>query len=93
MNEQARRWVIHGRVQGVSFRWYTRRQASSLGVSGWVRNLDDGTVEVLARGSASALDDFAERLSNGPRWARVDRLEEESLPEGEIAGSGFEIRH
>ena len=48
---QARRFVIRGRVQGVGFRWFVEREAHILGITGWVRNNDDGSVEVLAVGA------------------------------------------
>lgn len=68
-------WRIHGRVQGVGFRWWTRRTAESLGITGSVRNRSDGTVEVRAAGSEEALREFEERLREGPRSASVRRVE------------------
>ena len=66
---------VHGRVQGVGFRWWTRRIADQLGIAGSVRNMPDGTVEVRAAGSSDALRDFGARLLKGPRSASVERLE------------------
>lgn len=67
-------WRVRGRVQGVGFRGFTRREARALGLAGWVRNRPDGTVEVQAEGQASALALLATRLGEGPRGARVDAL-------------------
>ena len=75
-----RRFVVHGRVQGVGFRWWTRLQADRLGVSGTVCNRSDGTVEVRARGTPEQLDALRELLGRGPAGARVQRVEEEPRP-------------
>jgi len=72
---ELRRWVISGRVQGVFFRASTRRQAEPLGLSGRAVNLTDGTVEVVACGSETALDQLEGWLQKGPRAARVDSVE------------------
>ncbi|WP_313570602.1 acylphosphatase [Pantoea piersonii] len=67
-------WV-HGRVQGVGFRYGTQAQASQLGVLGYARNLDDGSVEVLAWGESEKVDALIAWLKAGrPRGARVDRV-------------------
>ncbi len=73
---QARRFVVRGRVQGVGFRWFVEREAHMLGVSGWVRNNADGSVEVLAMGTREQLMGLRSRLQQGPRAARVDAVEE-----------------
>lgn len=82
-------WRIHGRVQGVGFRWWTRRTAVSLGITGSVRNLADGTVEVRAAGSEEALRELEKRLCDGPRSATVRRLEPISV--AEIRHDSFQI--
>jgi acylphosphatase len=69
----ARRFRIFGQVQGVFFREWTVREAQQLGITGWVRNRSDGSVEVLAIGGAPALTEFSERLQSGPPTARVER--------------------
>lgn len=69
------RIVVHGSVQGVSFRYYTCRRALELGVSGWVRNLPDGTVEGLFEGGDSAVQALVEWCRLGPASARVERLD------------------
>lgn len=67
--------LVSGRVQGVFFRDHTRRWAGSLGLTGWVRNLPDGRVEVLAEGEKDRLDDLLGRLKQGPPMAEVADLE------------------
>ena len=67
-------WV-HGVVQGVGFRYSTQREALQLGLTGYARNLDDGSVEVLACGEAEQVEKLIARLkAGGPRSARVDRV-------------------
>jgi acylphosphatase len=85
-----RRVTIHGRVQGVFFRDTTRRQAASRGVAGWARNCPDGTVEAVFEGEPDAVEAMVAFCREGPRGARVDRVEvSDEPPEGL---SGFEIR-
>jgi len=66
--------VVHGRVQGVAFRHYTCKQAQQLGVTGWVRNLPDGSVEGLFEGDDSSVAALVEWCRTGPPAAQVDRL-------------------
>ncbi len=66
---------VHGRVQGVGFRWWTCRRGSDLGLRGTVRNRPDGTVEVHAAGELEQLEVFAAALGIGPRSARVDGVD------------------
>jgi acylphosphatase len=73
---QTRKFVVRGRVQGVGFRWFVEREAKTLGISGWVRNNSDGSVEVLASGTQEQLFGLRSRLQQGPRAARVDNVEE-----------------
>ena len=75
MDKSARRYLIRGRVQGVGFRYFVELAAHELGITGWVRNLDDGRVEVYAVGGKSQLDDLDGRLWRGPRWADVRGVE------------------
>ena len=68
------RAVVLGRVQGVGFRYFTRREAAALGLGGYVRNQWDGTVEVVAEGSREALERALARLRVGPRSAYVQEV-------------------
>jgi acylphosphatase len=78
-------FLIQGRVQGVGFRWYVHREASELELRGWVRNTEEGEVEVLAAGEAADLAELRASLRRGPRGSRVDRLIEHELAETESA--------
>ena len=83
-------YLISGRVQGVCFRHYTVHEAERLGVSGTVRNLANGDVEVFAQGEEDAIASFEHFLHTGPRGARVDRVEKEIIDEPEEY-RGFDI--
>ena len=72
----ARRYLVRGRVQGVGFRYFVQREAIRLGLAGWVRNLDDGRVEVHAQGAPAALGDLSGALHRGPRFSDVRGVEE-----------------
>jgi acylphosphatase len=76
---QAIQLRIRGRVQGVGFRHFTVRRARALGVTGWVRNLPDGSVELAAAGTPEALEQLAAAVSQGPPAARVSGVEREKL--------------
>jgi acylphosphatase len=82
---------ITGRVQGVGFRWWARRQASNLGLTGWVVNGDDElTVQILAEGPIDRLDELERRLWSGPEAARVERVtSERTAASGEYDGFGI----
>ena len=67
--------VVIGDVQGVGFRYFLIRRAQSLGLSGWVQNRDDGTVEFVAEGSRSDLEQLERAAREGPRMARVTAVE------------------
>ena len=87
----ARRYVIAGRVQGVGFRWFTHDAAAREGIQGWVRNLADGSVEVMAEGEALSMDRFEAAVRRGPGGARVEEVQvEDHAPAGRT--TGFEIR-
>jgi acylphosphatase len=82
--------VVHGLVQGVFFRDTITRRARAAGVSGWVRNAWDGTVEAVFEGDPDAVERLVGFCHEGPRGARVDRVEVvDEIPEGL---RGFEIR-
>lgn len=80
---------VNGRVQGVYFRQKTAREARSVGASGWVRNLPDGSVEAVVEGTRPAVDRVVRFMSDGPPRARVDEVEVTwGQPRGE---SGFSV--
>ncbi len=68
-------YLVSGRVQGVGYRYFTAREARGLGLEGWVRNLPDGRVEVVARGEIGALEALLGRLWQGPPLSRVAGVE------------------
>jgi acylphosphatase len=72
----ARSYRVRGRVQGVGFRYFVEHSATALGIEGWVRNDDDGSVEVYAVGSRTQLSELAGLLWKGPRWAEVRGVDE-----------------
>jgi acylphosphatase len=71
---KTQRLLIHGRVQGVWFRESMRSEAERLGVTGWVRNRPDGTVEAVVQGSVKAVDALITWARSGPPLARVERI-------------------
>jgi len=85
-------FLIQGRVQGVGFRWFVHREASELDLCGWVRNTEEGEVEVLASGPPADLAELRASLRRGPRGSRVDRIVEHQLADTEAEGlSSFRI--
>ena len=86
----AERALVRGRVQGVGFRFHAAERARALGLVGWVRNLPDGRVEVLAQGAPESLDAFAVWLARGPAHARVEGVERWREQVG--PHTGFEVR-
>jgi len=87
----ARRFVVSGRVQGVGFRMFVSDAAHVEGLTGWVLNRADGTVEVLAEGDREAVRRFEARLRRGPAGARIERVDaDDDTPSGRA--SGFTIR-
>ena len=86
-------FLIRGRVQGVGFRWFVHREASELGLRGWVRNTDTGDVEVVASGPPGDLDELRAELKKGSRGSRVDKVIEHELDESESTNlKDFEIQ-
>jgi acylphosphatase len=80
------RFIVSGRVQGVCYRASTREQALALGLAGHAKNRRDGSVEVLAGGTAQALDALERWLHRGPPAARVESVSREDLPEQDLHG-------
>jgi acylphosphatase len=86
----AYRYRVEGRVQGVGYRYFVQREADTLRVTGFVRNMPDGSVEVVAEGGESALAALEARLREGPSFARVASVERAAIaPRGD---AGFHIR-
>lgn len=88
MTGTALRVRIRGRVQGVGYRAWTAWQAGTLGLSGWVRNRTDGTVEAAFFGPAEAVEEMVRRCGRGPRSARVEAVER--APETAPPPAGFD---
>jgi acylphosphatase len=83
--------TVSGRVQGVGFRYFASEVAQELDIRGWTRNLPDGTVAFHAEGSGKDVEEFVQRLRQGPLCGRVDRLSGDWLPKAE-GHLRFEIR-
>lgn len=69
---------IHGKVQGVGYRFFATRVARRLGLKGWITNMRDGSVEAAVEGEKEAIDTWIEELKEGPRYAEVTNIEQES---------------
>lgn len=85
------RVLVDGLVQGVGYRWWTTRTAQGLGLRGWVRNLHDGRVEILASGPETALTALTEACHRGPPSAAVDDVAIEARPDADLP-RGFDQR-
>ena len=83
---------IYGDVIGVNFRYYAKQKADELGLVGWVRNLPDGSVEILAQGEKEILEKLLEWAREGPKFAQVDNVEV-SWGEPAAAFERFEIKY
>ena len=83
--------TISGRVQGVAFRDSTRQEAEKLGLTGWVRNTEEGSVEAMFEGDSGAVNQMVEWCKSGPSSADVEDVStERETPSGDL--SGFEVR-
>jgi acylphosphatase len=86
----AYRYLVHGRVQGVGYRYFAMRTALSLKLTGFARNLSSGAVEVVAEGPGDGLAELEARLNSGPAFAEVSHVERSAIePRGD---EGFHIR-
>ncbi|WP_371806837.1 acylphosphatase [Candidatus Lokiarchaeum ossiferum] len=83
--------IVHGRVQGVFFRASTCNVANSLEITGWVRNLQDGNVEVLAQGEKSKLNALLDWLQQGPKYSHVSKVDHKFLQKND-SFSGFKVK-
>jgi acylphosphatase len=79
MSTIARKFLVGGAVQGVGYRFFAQRAAARHQITGYVRNLDDGRVEVLVEGPAPEVEAFKHELATGPRYSSVDSMEELNL--------------
>ena len=89
MTDDVRHLQIHGRVQGVGYRWAMVDQATQLGLSGWVRNRRDGSVEAMVAGAPDAVQRLIDWTHRGPPAARVTQVQ---VSPGEGRFAGFEQR-
>jgi acylphosphatase len=80
-------------VQGVGFRWFVLNLAQSLGVRGWVRNAEDGSVEVVGLAGAATIDQLDAKLSVGPPGARILQIHRSDVPHEIVDGKSFRIKH
>ncbi len=90
IQEQARLYLVRGRVQGVGFRWFVERVARELGLTGYVKNLDDGRVEVYAVGPRNRLAALEGRLWKGPDYADVRGVDASDAPLRAVASFRIE---
>jgi acylphosphatase len=85
-------YLVKGRVQGVGFRWFVHREAALIGLRGWVRNTENGHVEVVAAGDPEDLLELRKCLDKGSRGSRVDAVIQQELAEAEAESLGpFQI--
>ncbi len=87
MATQAKHITVHGRVQGVGFRYFVQHVGTLLGVVGDVRNCPDSTVEIVVQGSEKKVAEFIRRVEQGPALARVERLDVVDIPVQDSYGS------
>ena len=92
MSPIARKFFVGGEVQGVGYRFFAQRAAARHQVVGYVKNLDDGRVEVLAEGPAPQVEAFKHELATGPRFSSVDHVEELNVDPSGLY-SAFRIEH
>ncbi|MES0027797.1 acylphosphatase [Mesorhizobium sp. M0040] len=90
MNDRTVQVRIYGKVQGVSYRVWARREASGLGLAGWVRNEVDGSVTALIAGTGAAVSTMIERLWQGPPGAAVSKVDVEEIEVRDMS-AGFRI--
>lgn len=82
--------IVTGRVQGVSYRYFTKKHANKLGIKGYVINREDGSVEVVAQGEKKDLEKFVEKLRRGPLFSKVKSIGAREIEIGNL--EDFKIR-
>jgi acylphosphatase len=87
MAAQAKHITVHGRVQGVGFRYFVQQVGKRLGVTGNVRNCPDSTVEIAVQGSKNKIAEFIKQVEVGPALARVQRLDVVDVPAQDVYSS------
>ena len=84
---------VEGLVQGVGFRYHTQKKGTALGLTGWVRNLTDGRVEILVEGPADSIEQFMKWVGKGPSSAQVESVQKALAPSKESLKEGvFSVR-
>ena len=86
------RYLVRGAVQGVGYRWFVMREAHRLSLRGWVTNLPDGTVEVMADGPGTMLAELQRALARGPSTAQVTSVENVDVPHDVVIPNSFKIK-
>lgn len=92
MAVQHKHLKITGRVQGVGFRYFTTKKAEALNLNGWVKNMPDGSVEVVLSGDEELIEEMLQHLREGPRSARVDKIDDISTTGKSEMYEGFNVR-
>ena len=87
MAVQAKQIIVHGRVQGVGFRYFVQHVGNRLGLTGNVRNCPDSTVEIVVEGDARKISDFIKQVEKGPSLSRVQHLDIIDIPVQDTYGS------
>ena len=90
MNKKAVILKVYGKVQGVGFRYYTLKKANDLSITGFVKNMPDGSVYIEAEGEAGTLVEFIDWCNVGPSWARVVKIDKQDAPPSGF--EGFKVR-
>jgi acylphosphatase len=83
---KVRHYIVKGRVQGVGFRWLVHREAGARDLKGWVRNTDEGEVEIMVAGTEEKLAELRALLERGSRGSRVDAVQEKDMEEAMASG-------
>jgi acylphosphatase len=90
---KVRHYIVKGRVQGVGFRWLVHREAGARDLKGWVRNTDEGEVEIMVAGAEEKLTELRAVLERGSRGSRVDAVQEKDMEEAMASGlESFRIK-